>query len=102
MLTNRRFSRLPQLVKTLIDQGHLCPLPLHVRPVYWQHDQVKARPRVWTAAMPPGLCLYSMSVPACLTLPFFFQALWLNPLPTVLVLADRFDSYNLTYEVCWR
>jgi DNA polymerase epsilon subunit 2 len=26
------------LVKTLLSQAHLCPLPLHVRPVYWQHD----------------------------------------------------------------
>ncbi|XP_069117868.1 DNA polymerase epsilon subunit 2-like [Argopecten irradians] len=24
--------------KTLISQGHLCPLPLHVCPVYWSHD----------------------------------------------------------------
>lgn len=54
------------LVKTLVDQSHLCPLPLHVRPVYWEHD----------------------------------QALYLYPLPDVLVLADRFDGYNLTYEGC--
>ena len=26
------------LVKTLLSQAHLCPLPLHVRPVYWQCD----------------------------------------------------------------
>nr|XP_022334080.1 DNA polymerase epsilon subunit 2-like [Crassostrea virginica] len=24
--------------KTLISQAHLCPLPLHVCPVYWPHD----------------------------------------------------------------
>ncbi|KAL5008711.1 hypothetical protein ScPMuIL_014292 [Solemya velum] len=24
--------------KTLISQGHLCPLPLHVCPVYWAYD----------------------------------------------------------------
>ncbi|KAK2181720.1 hypothetical protein NP493_385g04054 [Ridgeia piscesae] len=24
--------------KTLVCQGHLCPLPLHVEPVYWAHD----------------------------------------------------------------
>ena len=28
------------LVKTLLSQAHLCPLPLHVRPVYWQYDHV--------------------------------------------------------------
>ena len=25
-------------VKTILCQGHLCPLPLHARPVYWMHD----------------------------------------------------------------
>ncbi|EDQ89658.1 uncharacterized protein MONBRDRAFT_25230 [Monosiga brevicollis MX1] len=31
---------LPQmLAKTLVDQAHLCPLPLHVRPILWQYDQ---------------------------------------------------------------
>lgn len=31
-------SYLSQLVKTLLDQGHLCPLPLAVRPIHWQLD----------------------------------------------------------------
>ncbi|KAI9311856.1 DNA polymerase alpha/epsilon subunit B-domain-containing protein [Dichotomocladium elegans] len=26
------------LVRTIIDQGHLCPLPLSTRPVYWAYD----------------------------------------------------------------
>lgn len=26
------------LTKTLLSQAHLCPLPLHSRPVYWQFD----------------------------------------------------------------
>ena len=26
------------LAKTVIDQAHLCPLPLSVQPVYWSHD----------------------------------------------------------------
>ena len=25
-------------VKTILSQSHLCPLPLHVRPVYWMYD----------------------------------------------------------------
>lgn len=25
-------------MKTLLDQAHICPLPLHVNPVYWQYD----------------------------------------------------------------
>lgn len=24
--------------KTILSQAHLCPLPLHTRPVYWQYD----------------------------------------------------------------
>eukprot|EP00002_Diphylleia_rotans_P027978 TRINITY_DN5634_c0_g1_i4.p1 TRINITY_DN5634_c0_g1~~TRINITY_DN5634_c0_g1_i4.p1 ORF type:complete len:326 (-),score=44.20 TRINITY_DN5634_c0_g1_i4:3-980(-) len=27
-----------QLIKTVIDQAHLCPLPQHVRPVSWSYD----------------------------------------------------------------
>jgi len=27
-----------QLVVSLLDQGHMCPLPLHARPVYWDLD----------------------------------------------------------------
>ena len=27
-----------QLVETILDQGHLCPLPLHVKPIYWDLD----------------------------------------------------------------
>jgi DNA polymerase epsilon subunit 2 len=26
------------LVRTLIDQAHLCPLPMERRPIYWNHD----------------------------------------------------------------
>jgi len=52
------------LVKTLVDQAHLVPLPLHVSPVYWEFD----------------------------------HALRLYPVPDVLVLADKFDSYTHTYE----
>ena len=29
------------LLKTLIDQAHLSPLPLHVSPLYWEYDQVR-------------------------------------------------------------
>ena len=32
------FSPLYQLVKTILDQGHLCPLPLTSRPIHWQFD----------------------------------------------------------------
>lgn len=29
----------PQLVRTIVDQGHLCPLPLYKRPIYLNYDQ---------------------------------------------------------------
>ena len=27
------------VVKTVCDQGHLCPLPLTAQPIYWEHHQ---------------------------------------------------------------
>ncbi|KAJ1927821.1 DNA-directed DNA polymerase epsilon, subunit B [Tieghemiomyces parasiticus] len=54
------------LVRTLLDQAHLCPLPLRVSPVYWAHD----------------------------------HALRLYPIPDLLVLADKYDSYAVDYEEC--
>ncbi|KAJ2552087.1 DNA-directed DNA polymerase epsilon, subunit B [Coemansia sp. RSA 1933] len=52
------------LVRTVIDQGHLCPLPQRLRPVYWAYD----------------------------------HAMRVYPVPDVLILADRFDSYAVHYE----
>ncbi|KAJ2785467.1 DNA-directed DNA polymerase epsilon, subunit B [Coemansia javaensis] len=54
------------LVRTVVDQGHLCPLPQRIRPVYWAYD----------------------------------HAMRVYPVPDVLVLADRFDSYSVNYEGC--
>jgi|TARA_B110000305_G_scaffold229227_1_gene279984 DNA polymerase epsilon subunit 2 len=32
-------SEIPKnAVKTLLDQGHLCPLPIGTNPVYWEYD----------------------------------------------------------------
>ncbi|CEG77121.1 hypothetical protein RMATCC62417_11918 [Rhizopus microsporus] len=31
-------QRIKHLVRTILDQGHLCPLPLSVKPVYWGYD----------------------------------------------------------------
>ncbi|GJD11328.1 DNA polymerase epsilon subunit 2 [Galdieria sulphuraria] len=27
------------IVQTLLDQGHLCPLPMDMQPVFWNHEQ---------------------------------------------------------------
>ena len=29
---------LRQLVRSMLEQAHLCPLPLSVQPVYWDYD----------------------------------------------------------------
>lgn len=54
------------LVKTILDQGHLCPLSLDSRPTYWAND----------------------------------HALWLYPLPDLVLLADNFDQWSQCYEDC--
>lgn len=53
-------------VKTILSQGHLCPLPIHSRPVYWMLD----------------------------------HALWLYPLPDLVVIGDKCDPYSTTSADC--
>lgn len=55
-----------QLVQTILDQAHLCPLPPSTRPTLWEYD----------------------------------HALRLYPMPSALVLADKYERYELTYEGC--
>ena len=52
--------------KTLVAQSHLCPLPLHVEPVYWALD----------------------------------SALWLFPLPDLVVCADKYDHFSVAQVDC--
>lgn len=60
-------TNLPNLLtRTILSQGHLCPLPLHVRPVYWMYD----------------------------------HALWLYPLPDVIMLGDKCDPFAETLSSC--
>ena len=42
----------------------------------------------------------SLILPAVYALALAPQALHLYPIPDVLVLADKFDAYNLTYDGC--
>lgn len=53
-------------VKTILSQAHLCPLPLHARPMYWRYD----------------------------------HALWLYPLPDLVVLGDKCDPFSETLDGC--
>ena len=52
---------LPKLIRTVLDQSHLCPLPLQKQPIYWAHDH--------------ALRLYPMPDVVCSALPL------LSPLP---------------------
>ncbi|KGB76093.1 DNA polymerase epsilon subunit B [Cryptococcus deuterogattii 99/473] len=54
------------LVQTILDQAHLSPLPISVRPTLWEYD----------------------------------HALRLYPMPSAVVLADKYERYELTYEGC--
>ena len=38
MATNGENAIHGHVVKTIIDQQHLCPLPLHRRPIFWDYD----------------------------------------------------------------
>ncbi len=35
---DREMDITEHLVKTILDQGHLCPLPLTSRPIHWAFD----------------------------------------------------------------
>jgi DNA polymerase epsilon subunit 2 len=62
--TSDGFTLNHHLVKSVVDQAHLCPLPQAEAAVYWQLD----------------------------------HAMWLHPAPDVLVLCDRQQQFQHTYE----
>jgi len=51
-----------QLAKTVLDGGHLCPLPLAVRPIYWDFDHSLQLP-----AVPDVLILADRGKPSLLS-----------------------------------
>jgi DNA polymerase epsilon subunit 2 len=36
--TNNMDRLIQHSIKTVLDQGHLCPVPLQTTPIYWQYD----------------------------------------------------------------
>ncbi|KAH9115975.1 hypothetical protein AeMF1_010045 [Aphanomyces euteiches] len=60
---DENFDMPKHLVKTIIDEGHLCPMPLSIRPIHWAYD----------------------------------SAMHLFPLPNVLILADKTESFLVKY-----
>ena len=95
-----------QLVESICDQAHLCPLPLHVRPVYWDLDHtlrltplphlvrnttvtsnlVPAHSSVFLhsdACLSIPLSLYSSLTPFLSLSPFISLSLYLSPPPSL-------------------
>lgn len=49
-----------QLVQTILDQSHLAPLPLQVRPVLWEFDQsLRLFPLPTTVSLQPSITVYA-------------------------------------------
>ena len=64
---------------TLLQQSHLCPLPLEKQPIYWQHDHAL---RLYP--VPDAVILADSSTPAA---SFTFEGCTcLNPVSTLLML----------------
>lgn len=73
-----------QLVMTLLEQGHLCPLPLTVQPVYWDFDHaLRLYPLPDVVSLPPHMYLQHT----------YFAHIQV-------ILADDCDEYNWNYEDC--
>lgn len=83
-----------QLVQTVLDQAHLAPLPLTVRPVLWDYDHaLRLYPMPTTVSVPSPPPNRHLEGPTrCTDLS--------APLVAQLVLADSFEPYKLVYERC--
>lgn len=71
-----------QLVKTLVDQGHLCPLPLTVRPIHWQLDYTL---HLWPLPDMVRLTRYAHN---------------LHSVISQLILADQYEASETEYAGC--
>lgn len=75
------------IASTVLDQAHLCPLPTWARPVLWEYDH--------------SLRLYPMpSAVRILERVTFIRTSTDLLLRSQLVLADKFQRYEITYEGC--
>lgn len=73
------------MVQQLMDNAHLAPLPLSVRPIYWEFDH--------------ALRLYPMPT-AVRSDPSRPSTAGLTRAAVQLILADKFDPYKLQYDDC--
>lgn len=81
-----------QLVQTILDQCHLSPLPLSIRPTLWDFDHALRLYPMPTAVRPSPSLLAPLSGRPSLTTA-------LGP-AVQLILADKYERYELTYEGC--
>jgi len=84
------------LIRTVIEQAHLCPLPLEVRPIYWEHDSAM---RLYPLPHSVGREFIPHRLTVFLTVFLCLAALALASLGQ-LILADRFDHYTTEYADC--
>lgn len=92
------------LVSTVLDQAHLSPLPAWARPILWEYDhtlRLYPMPSAVSACKDLGgpyvYSVYRLKSPDIFPLLFdFVPALFCSQL----VLADKFQRYELTYEGC--
>lgn len=81
------------MVQTVLDQCHLSPLPLSVRPTLWDYDHALRLYPMPTAVRsifhtPPTTWLPADTPPH------------LHRHPRQLILADKYERYEMTYEGC--
>ncbi|XP_029650945.1 DNA polymerase epsilon subunit 2-like [Octopus sinensis] len=69
--------------KTIVSQGHLCPLPLHVCPVYWAYDC--------------GLQLYPL--PDLLVCAGKYDGFTVNSLDCIITNPGSFSRSNFSFKV---
>lgn len=82
------------LAKTLLDQAHLCPLPLPIAPIYWfAHTELRNTIRA-LHTLTRYFPIFSPRVRCCRS---YDHALSLYPCPDALVLADSADHYRTRY-----
>jgi hypothetical protein len=84
-------SNARQLVQSILDQSHLAPFTTHIQPIVAEYDH--------------AMRLYPLPTCVSIALPgaFSFSKTFIKrPIGTGMqvVLADKYDSYRMTYEGC--
>ena len=74
-----------ELLKTVLAQAHLCPLPLHARPIYWGYDS----------------CLRVYPVPDLLVLADRYDPYTCSSLDCSATNPGSFSKNDFSFKVYW-